>query len=96
MKTINEVVHVSIRPHYDGLDGLYVNGELVTGGDEYHDKAHDRIEAFIAAMRFMGWEGLWEGEVKRLYWVDAKEEDCWNGLADNLSELPLDKMETSI
>ena len=90
MKTINEVVHVAIDPDGDGLDGLYIDGKLVAGGDYYHDKASERIESFVDALKFMGWDGT----VVRYDWVDVAEEQCWE-LPELLSDLPLDKMETS-
>ncbi|MCP5006592.1 MAG: hypothetical protein GY941_22020 [Planctomycetes bacterium] len=41
---------------YDCTNGcmlLYINDELVFGGDYYHDKAYECCEAIVAAVKFI-------------------------------------------
>ena len=42
---------VKISPETDGVDGLYINGKLVTQGDYYHDKISDYIAGFLAGLK---------------------------------------------
>lgn len=82
------IFYVQINPSEDGIQGLYVEGELILGGDDYHDEIRKVIPAFIDGLKYCGWEG----EVRTFVWEDAGEENLWNGMPTLFEDLPLHKM----
>jgi len=90
---IKEVIRVHVNPSYDGLTGLYIDGKLVAGGDEYHDKAHLAIKGFIDGLRYMGWGG----KVLDRYWAGEAAYEFYsygNCLPDIISEFPVELTES--
>lgn len=87
------VVWVKINPEGDGTSALYVNGRMVEGGDEYHNKISARIEGWLSCLTFMGWPGNYQsvclsGDDPRAYAIMCN-------LPDSFEELPFDRMTTS-
>ena len=48
------IVWVIIGPCVDSVEGLYIDGQCVNSGDDYHDKISVWIRGFIAGLRFTG------------------------------------------
>lgn len=77
-------------PNYRGASALYINGRMVTGGDEYHNDII-RIEGWLACFTFMGWSGNYQ--LARLTGVESYALIC--NLPDSFEKLSLHQMTTS-
>lgn len=80
---------VKIAPAVDGVEGLYINGELVEWGDEYHHDIGARIDGWLAAIRhqrilhvYEEWELDDELDVARDYY------ELGEPMPDNFNDLP--------
>jgi len=85
---------VKVSPETDGVDGLYINGNLVTQGDYYHDKISEYIAGFLAGLKYNGaWAGeytVWELNFEHERATDITE--LGEKLPDKLTDLPLADM----
>lgn len=52
-KEVLILVSVYFGGYGDGSTGLYINGELIREGDEYHDKIDQVIEGFTECLDFL-------------------------------------------
>lgn len=51
-----ELVHVVVHPEGDGMEGLYLDGEQLVAGDEYHDHIGSYIKGVMHGLAAMGWD----------------------------------------
>lgn len=62
------VDYVMIAPETDGVQGLYIDGECVLAGDDYHDHIRVAVCFYLLGMKKMGWNGSYTE-----YTIDGNE-----------------------